>query len=72
MKAQHEKILDYLKEHKEGITSLEAFNLYGIMQTPKRIFILRNMGYKILSIGESGVNRFGEPVHYTRYVLKED
>jgi len=69
-KAQHEMILEYLQNHKEGITSLEAFTLFGVMQTPKRIWILRNMGYKIMSIGEQGKNRFGEPVHYTRYVLQ--
>lgn len=70
MKAQHERVLDYLKAHKEGMTSLDAFNLYGILQMPKRIFILRNMGYKIVSIGETGKNRFGEEVRYTRYVLQ--
>jgi len=69
-KTQHERVLDYLKAHKEGMTSLEAFNLYGILQMPKRIFILRNMGYKIMSMSETGKNRFGETVRYTRYVLK--
>lgn len=69
-KTQHERVLDYLKTHKEGMTSLDAFNLYGIMQMPKRIFILRNLGYKIMSMSETGKNRFGETVHYTRYVLK--
>ena len=71
-KTQHERVLDYLKAHKEGMTSLDAFNLYGIMQMPKRIFILRNLGYKIMSMSETGKNRFGETVHYTRYVLKEE
>ena len=70
-KTQHELVLEYLQNHKEGITSLDAFKLFAIMQLPKRIFILRNEGYKILSMSETGKNRFGETVHYTRYVLKE-
>ena len=70
-KTQHERVLDYLKAHKEGMTSLDAFNLYGIMQMPKRIFYSQKpKGYKILSMSETGKNRFGETVHYTRYVLK--
>lgn len=72
VKPQHELVLDYLLEHKEGITSLDAFNLFGIIQMPKRIFNLRNMGYGIVSINEVGKNRYGVEVHYVRYILKED
>ena len=70
-KTQHELVLEYLQNHKEGMTSLDAMNLYGIIQMPKRIWILRQEGYKIVSLEESGKNRFGDTVHYTRYVLKE-
>ena len=71
-KKQHEMVLEYLKTHKKVMTSLDAFNLFGIMQMPKRIWILKHMGYKIHTETESGVNRFGQPVHYTRYTLVEE
>ena len=69
MKKQHEMVLEYLQKHKEGITSLDAFNKFGIMQMPKRIWILKRLGYKINAKTEKGINRFGSPVHYTRYTL---
>lgn len=72
MKKQHEMVLDYLRSHKEGMTSLDAFNLFGIMQMPKRIWILKRLGYKIKTKTEKGVNRFGTPVHYTRYTLVKE
>ena len=69
---QHEMVLDYLKSHKEGMTSLDAINLYGIIQMPKRIWILKRLGYKIGTKTEMGRNRFGKTVHYTRYTLVEE
>lgn len=69
---QHEMVLEYLKTHKKGMTSLDAFNLFGIMQMPKRIWILKKLGYKIETKTETGVNRYGKPVHYTRYTLVEE
>lgn len=69
---QHEMVLEYLKTHKKGMTSLDAFNLLGIIQMPKRIWILKKLGYKIETKTETGVNRFGKPVHYTRYTLIEE
>lgn len=69
---QHEMVLEHLKTHKKGMTSLDAFNLYGIMQMPKRIWILKKLGYNIQTKTEHGVNRFGKPVHYTRYTLIEE
>lgn len=69
---QHEMVLDYLKSHKEGMTSLDAINLYGILQMPKRIWILKRLGYKIGTKTEKGRNRFGKTVHYTRYTLVEE
>ena len=71
-KKQHELVLEYLQTHKNGMTSLDAFNKFGIMQMPKRIWILKRLGYKINTKTEKGVNRFGAPVHYTRYTLEEE
>jgi hypothetical protein len=72
MKKQHELVLEYLQKHKEGMTSLDAMNKFGIIQMPKRIWILKRLGYKINTKTEKGVNRFGTPVHYTRYTLVKE
>ena len=69
---QHEMVLEYLRKHKNGMTSKDAFEYLGIIQMPKRIWILKRLGYKIETKTESGVNRFGKPVHYTRYTLIEE
>lgn len=69
---QHEMVLEYLKSHAKGMTSKDAFEKLGIIQMPKRIWILKRLGYKIKTKTEKGVNRFGAPVHYTRYTLVEE
>ena len=69
---QHEMVLEYLRKHKNGMTSKDAFEYLGIIQMPKRIWILKKLGYKIGTKTETGVNRFGNPVHYTRYTLIEE
>lgn len=69
---QHEMVLEYLRKHKNGMTSKDAFEYLGIIQMPKRIWILKKLGYKISTKTETGVNRYGKPVHYTRYTLIEE
>jgi hypothetical protein len=69
---QHEMVLEYLRKHKNGMTSKDAFECLGIIQMPKRIWILKKLGYKIETKTETGVNRYGKPVHYTRYTLVEE
>ena len=67
---QHEMVLEYLRKHKNGMTSRDAFEYLGIIQMPKRIWILKRLGYKINTKTEKGVNRFGKTVYYTRYTLE--
>lgn len=69
---QHEMVLEYLRTHKNGMTSKDAFEQLAIMQMPKRIWILKKLGYHIETKTETGKNRFGKPVHYTRYTLVEE
>jgi hypothetical protein len=68
---QKKKVLTYLLEHKEGITSLKAYELFGIMQMPKRIFDLRADGWNISSTPKDGLNRFGQPISYVVYKLED-
>lgn len=70
MRNQKEMVLDYLLKNKDGMTSLDAQALFGIMQMPRRIYDLRQDGWKIKSQPETGRNRFGQPVSYVRYICE--
>lgn len=67
---QEKMVLDYLKSHKNGMTSKDAYELFGIMQMPKRILTLRRAGYVIKSTPKTGKNRFGKKVCYVQYTLE--
>lgn len=63
------RVLDYLKTHKKGITSMQAFDLFGATRLSAIIFNLRK-DYEIESIKCEGKNRYGTKVFFDRYVLK--
>ena len=63
------RVLKYLKTHKKsGITSMQAFELFGATRLSSIIFVLRKE-YIIDNVPNEGKNRFGEKVCYDRYVL---
>ena len=62
------RVLEYLKTHKKGITSMQAFDLFGATRLSAIIFGLRK-DYKIESIRCEGKNRYGTKVFFDRYVL---
>ena len=55
----------------EGITSLDAFNDYGITRLSSCIFVLRRAGYDIETRMVRGRDRHGKTVQYARYLLHE-
>lgn len=69
MRGTTERIFNYLSSRKEGITSKEAFEKFGTISLNRIIFRMREAGLNIESIPEKGVNRYGDPVHFVRYVL---
>ena len=68
MKSQKQRIIKHLKSH-TGLTSLTAFERYGITRLSGRIFDLRQDGYNITSIPKEVKNRYGETCHVTEYRL---
>ena len=68
---QKEKIIKYLKKHK-SITPVDAMFDLGIMRLAARMSDLKKDGYNIQMEMETGKNRYGEPVRYARYSLKEN
>ena len=69
MKGSKLRILDYLKRH-GSITSVEAFQYFGITRLAARIKELRDKGYLIDTVMLNGVNRYGEDVRFAKYVWK--
>ena len=67
---QCDKILKYLNDF-GFITSYEAFTDLGVTQLGARIFELKLQGYEF----EAGIierkDRYGEPVRFRKYKLKE-
>lgn len=68
METQNQLILNHLSKYKT-ITTIQAFELYGITRLPSRIFDLRESGHKIGMIWENNINRFGLPTRYRKYFI---
>jgi hypothetical protein len=56
----------YLVDHKEGITSWDAIQLFRATRLSAIIFNLRKEGFVIDSVPETSL----EGAHYVRYVFK--
>lgn len=64
-------ILDYLLDG-NTITQAEAITLFGCYRLGARIYDIKGQGFDIRREMEQGTNRFGEPVRYARYWLKNN
>ena len=64
---QYTQIKDYLDQHPEGITPMDAWNHLYITKLSTRIGEMIRMGYKIEKFPESRVNEQGQTKRYTRY-----
>lgn len=67
---QGERVIEYIKKF-GSITPLDAFYDLGITKLATRVSELKRDGYIFEQKYEKAQNRFGEPVHYMRYFLKE-
>ncbi len=70
-KGNVERVLKYLKTHKKGITSMQAFEMFGATRLSAIIFTLRKE-YIIDNVPCESKNRYGEKVCYDRYVLVKE
>lgn len=68
---QCERVLRHMEDF-GSITSLEAMSEYGIMRLASRITDLKHLGFPVQRVMETSKNRYGEPVCYARYYLKEN
>ena len=69
MGKQQERVLKYMMDY-GSISSLEAFRDLGVTRLSAVIFCLKRKGHRITSTTEFRKNRYGEPVHFSRYVVE--
>ena len=67
-KSQKSEILRYMQTHK-GITSIQAFERFGITRLADIIYKLRQEGFEIETEQLTHKNRYGHVVNYARYSL---
>ena len=65
---QNARVLRHLKKF-GSITSMQAFQLYGITRLSGRIFDLRKCGVKIKDCFCEDVNRYGKTVRFKKYFI---
>jgi hypothetical protein len=67
-RGQSKALINHLKA-KGSITSMEAFNLYGITRISALIFSLRDR-YNIETVMVDTTNRYGEHTRYGRFYYR--
>lgn len=71
MVSQKEMVIDYISEF-GSITPIDAFRDLGITRLSAVVFNLREEGYNIEKVIETGRNRFGNHTRYARYSFWKD
>lgn len=71
MGKQQERVLSYMQTY-GSISSLEAFKDLGVTRLSAVIFELKKKGVRIKSNTEFLKNRYGEPVHFSRYMVADN
>lgn len=69
--SQKDRIIDYIKRF-GSISPMEAFRDLGITKLATRVSEMKQEGIEFEQKYEASMNRFGEPVYYMRYSLKEE
>ena len=68
MKGQRNAIKEHLEKY-GSITSMEAFQLYGVTRLSAVIYDLKKLGYDITTHILMGKTRYGTTSQYAKYTL---
>lgn len=68
-RTQLSDVLKYLQTHKRGLTSVQAFNLFGVTRLSDIIFKLRKAGYDIVTEQITKKNQYGNTVTFACYKM---
>lgn len=67
-----DRVLRYLETHR-GITSMQAFQNYGVTRLAAIIYDLRHHRHlNIETVNTTGHDKYGTPISYATYVLHKD
>lgn len=69
-KGSTKEILHYL-ENNEYLTSMVAWENWGVTRLAAIIHNLRKAGYNIDTVRVDTITRFGEHTNYARYILRK-
>lgn len=67
---QKDRVIQYIRDF-GSISRKEAFNDLGVCELSARICELEKIGFRFARSTETGKNRYGDPVSYTRYTLED-
>lgn len=67
---KHKAVLEWLKAG-SSISSIEAVENFGATRLSAIIFNLKKQGYNIETVMCDGTDRFGNPVRFARYYLRD-
>lgn len=62
-------VLEYLIQHPEGLTSMEAFQMFGVTRLAAIIHDLRDK-YYIDTVMMESQTRFNETARYAKYIYR--
>ena len=70
---QKQRVLDAMKNHSsKSISPWYAINNLGNTRLAGTIHSLKKDGHNVTSVIETGTNKFGDSIRYSRYTLVED
>ena len=67
---KQDRVLEFLKNHPEGITSLKAIELFGATRLSAIIFNLRDKGFNISTSTIAVKDRYNDTCHVALYKLE--
>lgn len=67
---KHKAVLQWLQTH-ASISSMEAIKEFGATRLSAIVFNLRKRGYDIETVMVDGRDRFGNPMRFARYYLRD-
>lgn len=65
----HNIVLKYLQSHRGGLTVKGCGEMLGTTELRKIVSDLKDAGWIIGDVWETGTNRYGETTRYKRYFL---
>lgn len=70
--SQTQRLLEYLRNHPEGITQQKAYDKFGIARLASRMAEIKKQGIPFDTDTVEVTNRYGEKCRVAKYILRKD